>query len=184
LRAPVAFLVAEGVGEALYRETTLDRVAAEMKRAMNLDELHRSLVLGEDRERRESKVSSPEGMRVRCNWRDRRRTVDACAAVAVDDVFRLHSRPHDDAQLRKIRSDVGELLGERSLLVVEFVREIEECTHLFVEAPALFGAAGITSVAGGDTCGSDRHGFPFCLIDVSVVGEACSPAGTERRLRV
>jgi hypothetical protein len=93
----VAFLVPERVGESLDGEAAFDCVAAEVQRSMDFDELHRAVVLSEDRERGEAEMFAVQWMRVAGDRRNRRWTVDARAAVATDDVFRFDAWPHHDA---------------------------------------------------------------------------------------
>jgi hypothetical protein len=131
-----------------------DRVATEVKRPVDLDELHRPPVLGEDGERRVPDVLALGGKGVRCDRRDRRRAVDACEAKAVDDVLRLDLRPHHDAHRRELMPHFGQLLRERALGVVDLLGAVEKHISLGVEAGAFLGAERRTAIADRKTaCG-------------------------------
>jgi hypothetical protein len=68
-----------------------------VQRTVDLDELHRPLVLGEHGERGVAHRAAVRGVCVRCGRRDGRRPVHSGLAEPVDDVARLDARPHHDA---------------------------------------------------------------------------------------
>ncbi len=111
-----------------------------MELAVDLDQLHRTAVARQDREHAVTEMPAPERVGVRRFRWDGRRSVSAGEAEAVDDVFRFDARPHDDPELRKLGSDVGELFGERTLLGVERGGARQEGGAFGVERGALLRA--------------------------------------------
>ena len=157
--APEFGFVTERVGKALDGEARHKRVALEVKRAMNLDELHRALVAGEDRERGKPNVFAVHGICIgRLGW-NRRRPVSARASEPSHDVFWLDARPHDRAKLGKLRTNVGELYGEGALRGVDFVGELDEFAFFTFEGGALLGAVRQAAIALWTTSRFDHCGF-------------------------
>jgi hypothetical protein len=147
-----------------------DRVAAEVQRPVDLDELHRPPVLGEDGERRVPDVLAPGRKGVRRDGRDRRWAVHACEAKAVDDVLRLDLRPHHDAHRRELVPHFGHLLGERALRVVDLLGPIEKHIPLLGEAGALLRAERRTAIPDRKT--ACAHGASPCRAAWFEMGEA------------
>jgi hypothetical protein len=83
--------------------------------AVELDELHRTVVTHEDRERDRPEVLAGEPARGRCDGRDRRRSAPSRDAVPVHDVLGLHLRPHVHVQAGKLAPHLAELRGESAL---------------------------------------------------------------------
>jgi hypothetical protein len=121
---------------------------------VDLDELHRPPVLGQDGERGVPDVLALGRKGVRCDRRDRRRAVHACEAKAVDDVLRLDLRPHHHAHRRQFVPHVGQLLRERALCVIDPLGAVEEGIALVIEAGAFLRAERRTARADRKTsCG-------------------------------
>src|SRR5262245_95504 len=97
-----------------------------MQFAMDLDEAHRSTVPREHRETTRTEMTTPEGMRVRRDGRNRRWTSAVRDAEAVNNVLRFDTWPHDDSELGQLRSDTGELDRKGALRVVEGRRLVEK----------------------------------------------------------
>jgi len=86
---------------------------------VDLDEGHRTLVAGEDRERGRAEMLAAEWVGVgRDRW-DGRRTAAARPAEPVHDVLGVDARPHDDAQLGQPCAYFRELDGQRLLRRVQ-----------------------------------------------------------------
>ena len=75
------------------------------------------------------------------------------AAEAVDDVFRVDARPHDDAELGELGADFGELIAERPLGVVELGGAGEQGHDLRVQ-----GYEGVVTVRDAPVAGGIADG--------------------------
>ncbi len=176
MRAPEVRLVAEGVGESLHREARLDRESLEVERAVDLDEFHRAFVDREHRKCGMAQMLAADGQGVARDGWDGRRTVDACVAEAVHDVFRFDAWPHDDANLGEGGAHRGELDREGLLLRVEVCGAGDERVTLCMVRGVLFGGARRTPMPPRKLGRSDGHDdFPFpasFFTDSAVTGEA------------
>jgi hypothetical protein len=128
--------------------------------AVDLDERHRALVLGEDGERGGAEMLPGERVGVGRDGRDGGRTAAAALPKAVDDVLGVDPRPHDDAELGQARANLGEVDGQRLLRGVELGRLIEQVCALGVEDDERVVAAWNDPVTGGITNG--RHTMLPC----------------------
>jgi hypothetical protein len=148
--------VAEGVGEAFDGVAGRDRVAVEVQVAMEFDEGHGALVAGEDRERGGAQVFALEWLGSGCDGWYRGWAAAVGDAEAVDDVFGIDVRPHDDAHLGEAGADLGEFCGEGALRGVEFGGAIEQRGAFGVERGECVWSVGDAPVAGGIAdCGHD-----------------------------
>ncbi len=142
-----ASLISERVGESLHGMAGDDRVTAEVKSPVDLDELHRPPVLGENGERRVPDVPALGREGVRCDRRDGRRAVHAREAKAVHDVLRLDPRPHHDSHRRERMPHIGHLRRELALCAVDLLGTLEKHIALLVETGAFLRAERWTAIA-------------------------------------
>jgi hypothetical protein len=132
-----------------------------MKGAVNLDEFHRALVAGEDRERGVSDVLSVHGKRVRRFGGNRRRAISSRVPEAFDDVFRFDARPHHGAEFGELRANVGELDRQRSLFLVDVAGALDQLELLLREGGALYGTVRQAAIALRPTSGFDHVRFSY-----------------------
>ena len=125
---------------------------------MDLDEVHRAAVASEDGEHRGSEMFAVEGVRVRCDRRDRGRTAAVCEAEAVYEVFGIDARPHGDAHLGEFGAHVGEFGREFALRLVELGCLLEQLRAFGAVGGGLLGPVRKPPVARG--IADSRHANP------------------------
>jgi hypothetical protein len=130
-----------------------------MQRAVDLDELHRAAVVREHREGGVAHGPASQRVCVPRDRRDRRRPVHPRAPVVADDVLRLDAGPHDDAVVRELRADLGELLGELPLREVELVGSCEQRVDGCEVLGALLRSARRAPIAHRESGGNDHGDF-------------------------
>jgi len=141
-------LVAERVGEALDRMPRCDCVSVQVQLAVELDERHRPVIAGENREGDGPQILALKRTRRSRRRRDGRRAAPVRETKAVDDVLRIDGGPHDDAHLGQLGADHTELPGEVTLLGVELGGLLEQRRALGVEGCELARPVRDASVAG------------------------------------
>ncbi len=124
---------------------------------MDLDELHRSRALEQDREHSRPQVLSDERLGiVRYRW-DRRWPAPMRQAEAVDDVLGLDAGPHDHPNFRQPGADLGQLDRKGPLFVVERRRSLEKPGAFGVQVGEFLATVRPTPIPGRITNGG-RHG--------------------------
>jgi hypothetical protein len=111
----------------------LDRVTAEVHLAVDFDQCHGAPIAGQHCEHDRTQLFALQRQCVRDDGRNRRRTAAPGDAKAVHEVLGIDAGPHDDPQLRELRTHLAEFYGEHPLRRIELGCPSKELVALRIE---------------------------------------------------